>query len=173
VIRDLSFELADGEVLALRGPNGAGKSTLLRALAGLLLAAGRVALDGRALGDDPDAHAERVAYAGHLDAVKPQLTVAENLAFWAALYGGDPAAALAAWGLGGMLAPRRLWLLDEPTVALDADAVARLVEAVRRHRAGGGLAVIATHAPLGLPARELALAPEGGHVDPFLTGAWA
>jgi heme exporter protein A len=195
VIRDLSFELADGEVLALRGPNGAGKSTLLRALAGLLPAAGRVALDGRALGDDPDAHAERVAYAGHLDAVKPQLTVAENLAFWAALYGGDPAAALAAWGLGGiadrpahlcsagqkrrlglvriLLAPRRLWLLDEPTVALDADAVARLVEAVRRQRAGGGLAVIATHAPLGLPARELALAPEQGHVDPFLTGTWA
>jgi heme exporter protein A len=194
VIGGLGFELADGEVLIVRGPNGAGKSTLLRALAGLLPATGRIVLDGRPRADDPDAHAERVAYAGHFDAVKPQLTVAENLAFWAALYGGEPALALDASGLGAiagrpahlcsagqkrrlglarlLLAQRRLWLLDEPTVALDAESVARLTAAVRAHCAAGGLAVIATHAALDLgPADELTLAPEAID-DPFLAGTW-
>jgi heme exporter protein A len=196
VIRGLGFQLADGEALAVRGPNGAGKSTLLRALAGLLPAAGSIVLDGADRREDPDAHAERVAYAGHLDAVKPQLTVGENLAFWAALYGGGADAALAGFGLAAiaerpahlcsagqkrrlglarlLLAPRRLWLLDEPTVALDAESTARLMQAVRRHCADGGLAVIATHAALDLaPARELVLAPEAGAADPFLAGTWA
>ena len=82
VLRGIGFVLGDGETLVLRGPNGAGKSTLLRALAGLLPANGRIELDGST---DPDARAELLAFAGHLDAVKLQLTVAENLAFWAAL----------------------------------------------------------------------------------------
>ena len=98
ILDGLSFALSPGETLVLRGPNGAGKSTLLRALAGLLPASGRVAIDGRSLGRE--ARAEPVAYAGHLDAIKPQLTVAENLRFWAGLFGGDPAPALAAFGLG-------------------------------------------------------------------------
>jgi heme exporter protein A len=197
VLDRLSFALAPGETLLLRGPNGAGKSTLLRALAGLLPASGRVALDGRPLG--PDARTDLVAYAGHLDAIKPQLTVAENLAFWAGLFGGDPVPALAAFALAPLadrpahllsagqkrrlglarllLAPRRLWLLDEPTVALDADATARLLAALAAHAAAGGLAVVATHAPLPLPsARELTLAPEPASAraaaDPFLAGAW-
>ena len=197
ILDGLSFALSPGETLVLRGPNGAGKSTLLRALAGLLPASGRVAIDGRSLGRE--ARAEAVAYAGHLDAIKPQLTVAENLRFWAGLFGGDPAPALAAFGLGPLadrpahllsagqkrrlglarllVAPRRLWLLDEPTVALDADAVARLLAALRAHSAAGGLAVVATHGPLPLaPARELVLAPEAASArsaDPFLAGAWA
>ncbi len=199
VLHDLGFSLADGETLILRGPNGAGKSTLLRALAGLLPARGRVEIDGRPA--DRDARAEQVAYAGHLDAIKPQLTVAENLGFWAALLGGDAAAGLAAFDLAAiadrpahlcsagqkrrlglarlLLARRRLWLLDEPTVALDAAAVARLLQAVRGHCAAGGLAVIATHGPLDLgPASELALSPEaaaraGAAADPFLAGPWA
>ena len=86
VLAGLGFELAAGEALLLRGPNGAGKSTLLRALAGLLPATGRIELDGQPL--DADTAPERVAYAGHLDAIKPQLTVAENLGFWSALLGG-------------------------------------------------------------------------------------
>jgi heme exporter protein A len=197
VLRGIGFALRDGETLVLRGPNGAGKSTLLRALAGLLPATGRIELDGST---DADARAERLAFAGHLDAVKLQLTVAENLAFWAALTGGSAAAALAAFDLAPLadrpahlcsagqrrrlglarllLAPRRLWLLDEPTVALDAAAEARLLAAIRAHAAAGGLTVVATHAALDLDAaRTLALAPEAADAraaaDPFLAGSWA
>ena len=196
VLHGVGFALAPGEVLVLRGPNGAGKSTLLRVLAGLVPARGRVALGGRVL--DRDARAEAVAYAGHLDAVKPPLSVEENLRFWAGVLGGDASRALAALDLATMaerpahllsagqkrrlglarlmLAPRRLWLLDEPTVSLDEDAVTRLLDAVRGHCAGGGMAVIATHADLDLaPSRELLLgatAPGPDAADPFLAGAW-
>ncbi|HRO10973.1 heme ABC exporter ATP-binding protein CcmA [Amaricoccus sp.] len=197
ILRGLSFALGSGETLILRGPNGSGKSTLLRALAGLLPASGRMEIDGRAVGGE--GRADAVAYAGHLDAIKPQLTVAENLRFWARLFGGDPGAALAAFDLGPLaerpahlcsagqkrriclarllVAPRRLWLLDEPTVALDADATGRLLRVLREHAAGGGLAIVATHVPLDLaPARELVLAAEAQTAsaagDPFLQGAW-
>ncbi len=202
VLVDLSLKATDGEVVVLRGPNGAGKSTLLRALCGLLpVDAGRIELDGRALGSETDAYVERVALAGHLDAIKPQLTVAENLAFWTALFGGsaaDAAKARAAFDLDAiadrpaqacsagqkrrlglarlLVAPRRLWLLDEPTVSLDTAATARLIDAIRRHAETGGMAVIATHVALDLSAtRDLRLEPITGHaarreIDPFLAG---
>lgn len=203
VLQGLSFDLARGSALILRGPNGVGKSTLLRALAGLLpLARGAASLDGVALAGDPDASAERIAYAGHLDAIKPQLTLRENLAFWAALVGAPGVAADAALagfalepladrpayacsagqkrrlGLARLLlAPRRLWLLDEPTVALDADSVARFTGLVRAQCAAGGMAVIATHVALGLDgAAELRLRPlaaEARAADPFLAGPMA
>jgi len=152
VLRDVDLALEDGGALVLRGPNGAGKSTLLRAVAGLVpCRSGRLVLDGADLGRDPDTYAEGLAYAGHLDAIKPQLTVAENLAFWSALLGGgEPGPALTAMGLEGiagrpahacsagqkrrlglarlLVAPRRLWLLDEPTVALDTTAVGLLLD---------------------------------------------
>lgn len=198
VLRDVGFAVPDGEVAILRGPNGAGKSTLLRALAGLVPHAGRVEIDGQTR--DRDARSELIAYAGHLDAVKPQLTVAENLAFWGDVLGGAPAPALAAFGLERiadrpahllsagqrrrlglsrlLLAPRRVWLLDEPTVALDSDALIALLRAVRAHAAAGGVTVVATHGPIGVPAdvrielsAEAALAAEIGS-DPFLAGAW-
>jgi heme exporter protein A len=200
ILAGVTLGLAEGETLMLRGPNGAGKSTLLRALAGLLpLTGGRVVLDGHDLASDPDAVTERLAYSGHLDAIKPQLTAAENLAFWSALLGGGSvAAALAALDLTPLaerpahllsagqkrrlglarllLAPRRLWLLDEPTVALDSAAVARLAEAIRVHAAAGGMTIVATHIELPLgPTRELRLDPlaPGASADPFLAGAWA
>jgi heme exporter protein A len=196
VLDRLALALEDGAVLALRGPNGAGKSTLLRALAGLCPASGTIALDGRPL--DADARAEAVAYAGHLDAVRPQLTIAEHLRFWAALAGGDADAGLAAFGLAPIadrpvalcsagqrrrlalsrvaLAPRRLWLLDEPTAALDADGAARLDAQLTSHAAQGGIAIVATHGPLPAATAEHPLAPiaAAASADPFLAaGAWA
>jgi heme exporter protein A len=179
VFSGLSFRLAAGGALLLTGPNGAGKSTLLRLLAGLgRLEAGRLLWHGAdALADLP-AHAARVAYLGHLDAIKLGLTAAENLRPW----GGRAAVAeaLAALGLAPLaelparllsagqrrrlalarllLRPAPLWLLDEPTLGLDAASLARFGAMLARHRAGGGLVVAATHLPLPLPgAAELVL----------------
>lgn len=198
------FEVAAGQAGVLRGPNGAGKSTLLRALAGLApLSAGDARLDQLSLRADRDEFAAHVAYAGHLDAVKPALSVRENLAAWAALYetpasGLDPALAAfnltaiadtsAAYcsagqkrrlGLARLLVMNRpVWLLDEPTVSLDAASVALFANAVSAHCAGGGIALAATHIEIGLPAGpRIDIDPPAeataDESDPFLTGAWA
>jgi heme exporter protein A len=182
VFRDVDFALAAGEALLLTGRNGSGKSTLLRLLAGLLRpAAGSLLWDGQDALADPTVHARRVAYVGHQDAVKPALTATENLRFAARLTGGDPAAALAALGLEALadlparmlsagqrrrlalarlaLSRAPLWLLDEPTLGLDADSVARFGGLLAAHRAGGGTLVAATHLPLPVAeAAELRLA---------------
>jgi len=181
VLRDLDLEVAAGGALVLAGPNGAGKSTLLRVLAGLIRpAAGRILWDGIDLRGDLPAHAERVAYLGHLDAIKPALTTAENLQFHARLTGLPETAALAAAGLADLadlparmlsagqkrrlalgrlaLSTAPLWLLDEPTLGLDTASVARFGALLADHRAGGGIVVAATHLPLPLPgAAELRL----------------
>jgi len=182
----LGFGLDDGQLLVLRGTNGSGKSSLLRLMAGLLRPAkGTIAWDGRPIARDPEGHNARLHYIGHLDAVKPGLSVFENLAFWSALSRGHakPAAvagALARFGLARLAdiparmlsagqrrrlalarilaAPASLWLLDEPTVSLDAESTALLTEALAEHLREGGLAVVATHAELALPgALELDL----------------
>lgn len=177
----LSFAVAAGETLLLTGPNGAGKTSLLRVLAGFLPAAqGRVVLRG---GDAELDLAQQCHWIGHANAVKPALTALENARFWARYLGGSDAAAEAAldrFGLGALghipagymsagqkrrlglsrllVAERPVWLLDEPTVSLDADSTAVLAEVVRGHVAAGGLAIAATHLPLGLAgARELRL----------------
>jgi heme exporter protein A len=181
VFRDLSFTVPAGGALLLAGPNGAGKSTLLRLLAGLLPpAAGRLLWDGQDALADAATQAGRVAFLGHRDAVKPGLTVAENLRFAARLGGFDAEAALAAMALEALaalparmlsagqsrrlalarvvLSPAPLWLLDEPTLGLDTASVARLGGLLAAHRDRGGLVVAATHLPLPLPgAGELAL----------------
>ena len=200
VLEGVGFAVADGAALVLRGPNGAGKSTLLRVLAGLLApSSGEVTLDGVSLAEAPDAYAERLAYAGHLDAIKASLTVAENLRFWARIAGGDEIGpALEAFDLAAiadqpaqtcsagqkrrlglarlLVAPRRMWLLDEPTVSLDAAATRRLTELIRAHLGAGGLALVATHVDLGLgPSPTLDLAPPAAiaaDADPFLAGDW-
>lgn len=168
VLRDLSFEVPDGGALLLLGANGSGKSTLLRVLAGLKRPdAGQVAWRGQDLREQAPA-----AYLGHLDAVKPGLTAMENLALAARIGRGDAAAALAALDLSALadlparllsagqkrrLALARLlvsraglWLLDEPTLGLDAASVARLGALMAAHRAAGGVVVAATHLPLPL-----------------------
>jgi heme exporter protein A len=177
VFRSLSLALAGGEALRLVGPNGSGKSSLLRLLAGLgRPAAGMLAWNGASILDDPDAHRRRLLFLGHQDAVKPWLTVAENLAFWAALHGADAArvsGALERFGLAALARlparflsqgqrrrlalarfaalPARLWLMDEPTTGLDEASVGVVEALVAEHCAVGGLAVVSTHLALRLP----------------------
>lgn len=181
VFAGLSFALSPGDALLLTGANGAGKSTLLRVLAGLLPAAeGQLLWAGADVRADRAAHAARLRYLSHQDALKPGLTVRENLLFEAAIGGGDIAAALDAVGLGALaafparvlssgqkrrlalarlaLAPAALWLLDEPTTGLDAASVERLGGLLARHRGQGGMVIAATHLPLPMPdAAELQL----------------
>ncbi len=179
VFADISFRLEPGGALVLTGRNGAGKTTLLRLIAGLVpRAAGEVLWAGEdALADLPS-HAARLAYLGHQDAVKPALTAAENLSFWAS--GATSDRALAAVGLEELghlparmlsagqrrrvalarlaLSGARLWLLDEPTAALDTASVVRLGALAAEHRARGGMVIAATHLDLPLPdASEFSL----------------
>jgi len=172
VLSGVSFVLEPGRALVLRGPNGIGKTTLLRTVAGL-----QPAMAGDVV-SAPDA----IAYAAHADGLKAQLSVTENLEFWAAVFGGGRvSAALEAFnlvtlkdrlaanlsagqkrrlGLARLLVTGRpVWMLDEPTVSLDAASVGLFADAVRAHLAGGGAALLATHIDLGLEAETLDLTP--------------
>jgi len=174
---DVSFTLERGEVLVITGPNGSGKSTLLRILAGLLAAdSGGFALHG----DDETALpiSEYAHYLGHRNAMKRELKVSENLNFWKNFQPADSGqglsidAAIEQVGLTGvghlpfgylsagqqrrialarlLVSERPLWLLDEPTAALDKRSDQLFADLVGRHLAKGGLAIAATHQPLGL-----------------------
>ena len=179
VFSGVSFRLERGGALALVGPNGAGKSSLLRILAGFLKpAGGTLEWDGAPVDEDWAAHRGRLHYVGHLDAVKPALTVAENLHGWARFRGAARAApeSLAALGIADLAdvpgrylsagqkrrlalarvlaTPAPLWLLDEPTVTLDADAAARVDAMIAAHRAGGGMAIVATHGEIALDGAQ-------------------
>ncbi|MEJ1159834.1 heme ABC exporter ATP-binding protein CcmA [Prosthecomicrobium sp. N25] len=188
VFTGLGFTVASGEALIVTGPNGAGKSSLLRVLAGLVRpAAGSLALID---GDAELSLAQQCHYFGHQDALKPSLTVEENLGFWRSFYDqpargldealdtvglqhlkGLPAAYLSAGqrrrlSLARLLVSRRtVWLLDEPTSALDAASEARFTEIVAGHQAAGGIVVAATHQPLlfsEVRALVLGRGPAGG-----------
>jgi heme exporter protein A len=185
VFAGLGFSVGTGEALMVTGRNGAGKSSLLRVIAGLVrVAAGRLAL----VDADPEQTIpEQAHYLGHQDALKPSLTVAENLSFWARyldgsepIQGANVQGAMAAVGLSALAslpaaylsagqrrrlsiarllaAKRPLWLLDEPTSALDREAQDTLAGLMRQHLSGGGIIVAATHGPIGLDgAKELRL----------------
>jgi heme exporter protein A len=181
VFAGVSFAVAAGEALTVTGRNGAGKSSLLRCILGLVrIAGGRLTLDG---GDGELSIGEQAHYLGHQDAVKPSLSVAENLHFWAGFFGepginvADPLATVGLEALADLpaaylsagqrrrlsiarllTAKRPIWLLDEPASTLDAAAQERLADLMRAHLAGGGLIVAATHGPIGLDnTRELRL----------------
>lgn len=168
MVEGISFRVPAGHALILRGPNGSGKTTLLRTLVGL-----QPPLAGT-VSPPPDAF----AYAGHLDAVKPTLTVAENLEFWAAVHDiGGVASVLSGFDLAPLrdrpaqhlsagqrrrlglarlaLSGRPVWALDEPTVSLDAVSVVGLAAVICAHLAAGGIAVVATHADIGIEADAL------------------
>lgn len=196
VFAGLDFAVAPGDALVLLGPNGSGKSSLLRVMAGLLRpTVGNVLWGEVPAAEDAEAHAARTHYVGHHDAIKPVLSVAENLRFWARLH--EPHAATAARAVDGALdafglahlrdvpgkmlsagqkrrtnlarllaAPSPLWLLDEPTTALDKGSIKVLEAVMAAHRAQGGMVVLSTHQDVDLPgAREL-------HLDQFTPAGW-
>ena len=180
VFSGLDFAISSGEALAVTGPNGSGKTSLLRLVAGLLtVAGGSIDLEG---GEAEMTLPEQAHYLGHRDALKPALSVLENLSFWRDFLGGEPFDAdkgLAAVGLdhathlpaaylsagqrrrlsvARLLTVRRpVWLLDEPTNALDAAGQSLFAGLMQEHLARGGLIIAATHAPLGVQAKELRL----------------
>jgi heme exporter protein A len=186
VLAGLSFALAPGQLLALSGPNGAGKTTLLRAIALLLpIESGLIAWQGEDVTQDRDGWRARLAWLGHLDGLKGDLTVRENLFYANRLRGvvvpqDDMSGALKAFDLVALAdrpartlsagqrrrtalartaaARARVWLLDEPLNALDAASQKMLLAALDAHLADGGLAIAATHAPLAIAgARTLDL----------------
>ncbi len=168
ILQGINFRLTCGQALVLRGPNGMGKTTLLRTLAGL-----QPPLSGAI-----SVLAEHFTYAAHADGLKSVLTARENLEFWASVYdqtgvqdalvamdlthlANRRAAELSTGqkrrlGLARLLVTGRwLWLLDEPTVSLDAASSALFVAALRAHLSIGGAAIIATHIDLGLPEAQI------------------
>ena len=178
VFSGLDFQASSGEALAVTGANGSGKTSLLRMIAGLLtIADGSIGLED---GERELTLPEQAHYLGHRDALKPALSVIENLTFWRDFLGGEafdarkslidvgldhaidlPAAYLSAGqrrrlSIARLLAVRRpIWLLDEATNALDAAGQNMFAALMNDHLARGGLIVAATHVPLGIAAREL------------------
>ena len=183
VFKNLSLVAEAGAMVSVVGPNGAGKSSLLRMLAGFIRpAAGEILFQHNDQKiTDGEERAGFAGWLGHLDAIKPQMAVREQILFWSRLYaaGRDPSEAMTSFGLTRLaelpgqylsagqrrrlalarlwLSARPLWLLDEPLAALDADGKALVARALETHCAAGGIALAATHEPLGVAGQTLQL----------------
>jgi heme exporter protein A len=185
VFRDLNFAVRGGEALAVEGANGSGKTSLLRMLAGFLAPAGgaiRLKAKDAAHIEDSEERGKFVGWLGHHDAVKPQMTPRETLRFFCDFYANTDKIdfALEAAGLSRLadlpsqylsagqkkrlalarlkLSNRPLWLLDEPVAALDVSGKALVAQLIQAHCASGGIAIAATHEPLGGDCGHLHLA---------------
>jgi heme exporter protein A len=142
VFAGLGFALQPGKALLLTGPNGSGKTTLLRVMAGLIPAdSGQLSWDGLPVTEDPAGHRRRLHFVGHLDGVKPVLSVVENLRFWARLRGGRRGAV------------ERRQSVEDALAAFQLDALAeipvRLLSAGQRRRVALAR-LITAYAPLWL-----------------------
>ncbi|SCA57125.1 Cytochrome c biogenesis ATP-binding export protein CcmA [Candidatus Terasakiella magnetica] len=184
VFAKLDFTLESGGCLTLIGHNGAGKSSLLRMMAGLLSpASGVMSWEGEPVSQDMDEHRERLHYVGHHDAIKPVLSVEENLKFWAGLRSDASKAqanfkeALDIFSIGHLIdVPGRflsagqkrranlariiaskspLWLLDEPTTALDKESIKKLEDVIEAHREKGGMVVLSTHSDMNIKDQQV------------------
>ncbi|KQV20455.1 cytochrome C biogenesis protein [Rhizobium sp. Root1203] len=185
IFEDLSFRLESGEALVLTGKNGSGKSTLLRVVAGLLRPERGLVTFTDSQGRTDGTVSEVSHYFGHRNAMKSELTVDENLTFWRDFLGNGNGGsrvsvedAADAVGLAGiahlpfgylsagqqrrfafaklLVAYRPVWILDEPTAALDASADRLFADLIETHRKHGGIVLAATHQSLGLEeAKEL------------------
>jgi heme exporter protein A len=174
VFSGLDFTVKPGSVLVLSGNNGSGKTSLLRVMAGLTHPiAGELAWHDGSVADNPERHHNRINFVGHLNAVKAVLSVYENLKIWASLNGGTNktiSVALKKMGLEGLentpgqylsagqkrrlslarlvASHTKLWLLDEPTIALDPASVEALRDLITEHRNSGGMTIIANNVDL-------------------------
>ena len=182
VLRGVSFVLARGQCLQIMGANGSGKTTLLRALCGLVpLEEGQVRWQGELVTQAPHLFHVQLSYLGHDNGLKPDLTALENLRFATQLRrranrteipaalertGVADCAALLVRRLSAgqrrrvalariLLTEAPLWVLDEPASNLDPRGQALVTELLAAHLARGGMAVVATHQPLGLGAPQL------------------
>ena len=173
VFLGLNFNLAQGQALILEGPNGSGKSSLIRMLSGLVRPKlGKLVWQDQDATREPEIFQRHIHYIGHRNAIKPVLTVLENLAYWSGKKKDDPSlddaldhfrmlplkhtpANLLSSGqsrrltLSRLLASERsVWLLDEPSVGLDVASVALLEDVIKTHRSKGGVVIFATHSPI-------------------------
>ena len=173
LFNDLSFTVADAEVLQIEGPNGSGKTSLLRIICGLRLPeAGQVMWQGESISSNREDYYANMVYIGHLPCIKADLTVMENVRSLLdtrslTLSNVVIEAALAKVGLASYedvqgkalssgqrrrillafieLAQAKLWILDEPLTALDVQGVDLMESMILEHRAAGGSVVFTTH----------------------------